>query len=80
MKVEVFDDLHSLGHLILGFLTAIIPFLRVAIVMLFILYEIVEFMYKYGVKKKREPVENFIGDILEYFLGLGFGAVVVWSI
>jgi len=80
LRAVVFDDLFSIGHVVLGFVAAFIPFLRVASVMVFLLYELVEFMYRNRRGGVPEPIENFVGDILEFFLGLGFGAVVWWSI
>jgi len=67
MRIEIFDDKHSLSHLILGGLACKIPF----ITPLFLLYEVVEFCYKR--KRKKETVQHFIGDLVEFMLGFGYG-------
>ena len=70
MKVEIFDDRWSIGHLLLGALAIKFPF----VFAFFVLYEVIEFCYKY--KRKQETVECFIGDLLEFMLGLGYGYVI----
>ncbi|MGP3667610.1 MAG: hypothetical protein ACKD6N_03540 [Candidatus Bathyarchaeota archaeon] len=67
MKVEVFDDVWSLIHTVLGVLTLIFPLIFV----LFIFYEFIEFI----LKRPKEKFEFFIGDILEYSLGLTFTSI-----
>jgi len=66
MQVEIFDDVFSLGHLILG----ILSYFHVGFFVLFVFYELVEFCYKYS--RKRETPANFIGDLCEFFVGLSF--------
>ncbi|RLC69960.1 MAG: hypothetical protein DRI26_08070, partial [Chloroflexi bacterium] len=70
MKVEIFDDRWSIGHLLLGALAIEFPF----VFAFFVLYEVIEFCYKY--KRKQETVECFVGDLLEFMLGLGYGYII----
>ncbi|RLG47589.1 MAG: hypothetical protein DRN90_04760 [Thermoproteota archaeon] len=70
VKVEIFDDRWSIGHLLLGALAIEFPF----VFAFFVLYEVIEFCYKY--KRKQETVECFVGDLLEFMLGLGYGYVI----
>ena len=72
MKVNVFDDWYSIGHLILGFFTLVIPLAFIV----FLLYELVEFCLKYP----HEKASNFVGDIFEFVLGLGFGYLVIRTV
>lgn len=73
MKVEVFDDKFSLGHLVIGALALHYPY----IAPFFILYEIIEFGYKRKKKGRRgETIEHFIGDLIEFLIGIGFGFIV----
>lgn len=64
LRVEVFDDLYSLFHVVCG---AIASFFW-PVVILFFIYELIEFCVK-----KREGKENYVGDILEFSLGMVFG-------
>ena len=65
MKVEVFDDYQSIGHFLLGISSVFIP----QIFYFFLAYELIEFCLKKG--KKREKARNFIGDLSEFFMGVG---------
>ena len=65
MKVEVFDDYQSIGHFLLGVSSVFIP----QIFYFFLAYELIEFCIKKG--RKREKARNFIGDLLEFFMGSG---------
>ncbi|OYT55906.1 MAG: hypothetical protein B6U77_00755 [Candidatus Hecatellales archaeon ex4484_218] len=69
MRVQVFDDWFSVGHLLLGFLALITPLIFI----IYLLYELVEFMFKHP----KEKISCFIGDILEFFCGLGFGYLII---
>ena len=69
MKVEVFDDYQSIGHFLLGISSVFIP----PIFYFFLAYELIEFCLKKG--KKREKARNFIGDLLEFFMGLGIACL-----
>ena len=69
MRVEVFDDYQSIGHFLLGVSSVFIP----QIFYFFLAYELIEFCLKK--KKKREKAQNFIGDMLEFFLGVGITAL-----
>jgi len=71
MRVEVFDDHQSIGHFLLGVSSVFIP----QIFYIFLAYELIEFCLKKG--KKREKARNFIGDLLEFFMGSGIGGLVV---
>ena len=65
MKVEVFDDYQSIGHFLLGISSVFIP----PIFYFFLAYELIEFCFKKG--RKREKARNFIGDLFEFFMGVG---------
>ena len=65
MKVEVFDDYQSIGHFLLGISSVFIP----QIFYFFLAYELIEFCIKKG--RKREKARNFIGDLLEFLMGVG---------
>ena len=65
MRVEVFDDYQSIGHFLLGVSSVFIP----QIFYFFLAYELIEFCIKKG--RKREKARNFIGDLLEFFMGSG---------
>ena len=69
MKVEVFDDYQSIGHFLLGVSSVFIP----QIFYFFLAYELIEFCLKK--KKKREKTQDFIGDLFEFFLGVGITAL-----
>ena len=71
MRVEVFDDWKSLGHLLLGASAIFIPLFMA----IFFGYEIVEFCYKR--KKRREKIGEFIGDLMEFLVGAGISALAV---
>ena len=75
MNVEILDDKFSFGHIALGALTYFAHWLFIV----FLFYEIIEFIWKYGHDKKEKPA-NFIGDLMEYFLGLGMIQILIWSI
>ena len=64
MKVDIFDDKHSLSHFILGILT----FKKAYLFVIFFFYQLIELCYKSA--KKRETPEHFIGDCFEYFAGI----------
>jgi len=68
MKIEIFDDKFSIGHFVLGALTPLYP----KVFLIFLFYEMIEFIYKHKFKKKREKVANFLGDLTEYFWGNSF--------
>ena len=69
MKVEVFDDYPSIGHFLLGVSSLFIP----QIFYFFFAYELIEFCFKK--KKKREKTRDFIGDLFEFFMGVGVTAL-----
>lgn len=64
MKIEVFDDWFSVGHLFLGGLAFLTP----SAFIFFLTYQFVEFCVKHS--RKEETVENFLGDLCEFLLGL----------
>lgn len=66
-EVVLFDDWFSIGHFILGFLT----FFSSKFAWIFIFYELIEFLYK-----KEEKAKNFVGDLIEFFLGIAFGCLL----
>ena len=69
MRVEVFDDWRSLGHLLLGAAATSLPL----IVPLFLGYELIEFCYKR--KRRREKIGEFIGDLIEFLVGAGIAGL-----
>jgi len=78
MKIKIFDDLLSLLHFFLGFLCSFFylnssPWINIAllITIIYFSYEFIEFMLNLD-------YESFIGDLLEFILGLLFGWVIVF--
>ncbi len=71
MEIEVFDDKVSVLHFIAGLFTCVYP----VIFILFLFYELIEFMYRYR-KRRGERVKKFIGDLVEYLLGLSMFSLV----
>jgi len=69
MRAEVFDDWQSVGHFLLGVSSVFIP----QIFYIFLAYELIEFCLKKG--RKREKARNFIGDLLEFFMGVGIACL-----
>lgn len=72
MKVEIFDDLFSIGHVILGVIALFVTW----IVIVYVAYQIIEFCMKKG----REPAINMVGDIVEFFFGVGTSAMLMKSV
>ena len=71
MRAEVFDDWQSIGHFLLGVSSVFIPYFFFG----FLAYEIIEFCFKKG--RKREKARNFIGDLLEFFMGVGIACLIL---
>ena len=71
MKIDVFDDLFSIGHLILGAVTYFIPL----IAWIFIVYEIIEFHIKKV--RKEETVKEFLGDLYEFMFGIAITHLII---
>ena len=69
MRVEVFDDWFSVGHLLLGASSLFLPW----VLALFLGYELVEFCYKR--RRKREKIGEFIGDLIEFLVGAGIAGL-----
>ena len=69
MRVEVFDDWFSIGHLLLGASAIFLPW----VMAIFLGYELVEFCYKR--EKKGESVGEFIGDLIEFLVGAGIAGL-----
>jgi len=67
MKVEIFDDWKSIFHFILGFINAFV----VGFFLLFLLYEVLEHLYKRH--RKEETIEQFYGDLIEFIIGYACG-------
>ena len=61
MIVEVFDDLKSIFHFFLGFITPILPHLGLAIALIYFLYQSWE----------KEKIRSKKGDVLEFLTGAG---------
>lgn len=66
MNVEIFDDLKSLFHFILGFITPIVPRLGLIITMIYFLYQSWE----------KEKINAKRGDVIEFLIGAGSWALV----
>lgn len=62
MNVEVFDDWKSIFHFFIGIASYYFPFLF----LIFIFYELIEFIIK------KEKKKFYVGDILEFSLGVTF--------
>ena len=58
MRIVVFDDRRSLAHLGLGILSVMWPWIWIV----FTIYEVVEFCYRWR-KKRREKIGEFIGAV-----------------
>jgi len=58
------DDVHSIAHVILGILSYFFPIIFI----IFIFYEVAEFMYKQ--RRGEERPQNLMGDVLEFCLGV----------
>ena len=72
MKLEVFDNKHSFIH----FLCGILCYFWLSIFIIFIFYEIIEFIYKKG----KEKPQNFLGDVVEFLFGLGLATLLMKSL
>lgn|GEM_PF-1273277 len=68
MKIEIFDDWFSIGHLFLGGFAVLTPIAFI----IYICYQFTEFCFKNRGKRKEEKVANFLGDICEFLIGLAF--------
>jgi len=71
LKAEVFDDRLSLVHPVFGFLT----FFFRPLFFVFVGYELVEFAYRY--RKRGEGPAEFVGDLLEFMVGLGLACLLL---
>jgi len=68
-RLYLFDDKRSLGHALLGFLTAFTLTWGIVILLLYTLYEI---------REEESPVAT-VGDVVEFLIGYIYGlAMVVW--
>jgi len=72
MKIEVFDDWYSIGHLIVG----VFSYFFVPIFVVFLFYELVEKMFK----ERKEKVSTFLGDLCEFFIGVAATHFVLTTI
>jgi len=63
---EIFDDLKSIIHFLLGLIVPIVPILNIIIILVFIVYQI----------KEDEILLYKIGDILEFILGFVTGVAL----
>ena len=74
MLVDIFDDLFSIGHFIAGLAAYWIPWLSIG----FFCYEFIEhclvnrrWRKRYSAKFKGiEPQRNFLGDLMEFLIGV----------
>lgn len=72
MYIEIYDDINSIVHTILGFIT--IPF-GLWVYVVFSAYELIEFMIKHN-----ESIADFIGDLVEYFIGVAVFSLITGGI
>jgi len=61
MIVKIFDDLKSYFHFLLGFLTPFLGRLGLFVVVVYLIYQYFD----------KDSPEEKIGDLVEYFLGMG---------
>lgn len=71
MRINVLDDKWSVLHVLLGVLAYFLP----AVFLVFLFYELAEYLYK-----RRETAREFVGDLFEFFYGLGMTRLIVYSI
>lgn len=72
MRIEVYDDINSIVHTILGFIT--LP-IGLWVYVIFSAYELIEYLVKHN-----ETIEDFIGDIMEYFIGVAIFSLIAGDI
>ena len=61
MKVIIFDDLFSYFHFFLGFLTPLLGHLGLIVIVVYLVYQYYD----------NDNALEKIGDLVEFFLGLG---------
>jgi len=66
MNIEILDDLKSIFHLLLGFITPITPRLGLIIALIYFLYQSWE----------KEKMRDKRGDVIEFLIGAGGWALV----
>lgn len=67
MKTFLFDDKRSVGHAVMGALTAIVPFYLGALIIIgYTVYE---------VKEPENPIAT-VGDVVEFVVGFMIGVVI----
>jgi len=74
MEVSVFDDKKSLAHFFLGSLAAALQEWKYVIFIIFLFYELIEFM----LKSPKEKAEHFVGDLMEFSFGTAF-ITLLWK-
>jgi len=77
MRIKVFDDLLSLLHFFLGFLCSFLYLISSPFVNLAILITIIYFSYEFLEFLVDLDFASFIGDLLEFVLGLLFGYTIM---
>ena len=70
MRVIIFDDLKSVFHFILGFLTPFLRDLGLIVVGIYLIYQYLD---------KDSPQER-IGDIVEFLLGVGGWGILTLAV
>ena len=75
MRIKAFDDWKSLIHIFLGFVTELItiPDIKLLIITLFIAYETIELI------NDRDP-GSFVGDVIEFTIGIALAKAVIYII
>ena len=70
MKTYLFDDKRSVGHAVLGFISAVAPAPIAPIIIVgYVTYEVMEL---------EDPVAT-VGDIVEFIVGFMIGTTLRWT-
>jgi len=77
MRIKIFDDLLSLFHFYLGFLCSFLYLMSSPYVNLAILISIIYFSYEFIEFLLDLDLSSFLGDILEFILGIIFGIILI---
>jgi hypothetical protein len=70
MKIKIFDDLFSILHLWLGFLDALLYFMKSIWINIALLLTIIYFAYESLELLEDRDLGSYIGDIIEFLLGI----------
>ncbi len=70
MRIKIFDDLLSILHLWLGFLDALLYFMKSIWINIALLLTIIYFAYESLELLEDRDLGSYIGDIIEFLLGI----------